>query len=363
MFGLKSVIRKNGCPMSPSIVLALALALLAARPLSAEPLPALGADPNRTTVSGLSSGAYMAGQFQVAYSHLVKGAGLVAGGPYACAHTPGSDFNPYWPLVLTWNLTRARTQCMQDGWLFSNVPSPATLFGYAKDLAERGGIDPVSGLADDKVYLFSSAADDRIETGVVEAANRFYREAGVPEANIRFEKHGRAAHAFLTEDDAPACGTPGAPYLNDCDIDQAKAILEWLMGPLQPAGTADPRSFAHFEQAPFADDPGAASLDNEGIAYVPQGCRTQPGCAVHVVFHGCKQGLAAVGERFAKGAGYARWAESNAIVLLFPQTASSAFNPDGCWDWWGYTGPRFLERDAPQMLAVKRMLDRLAERP
>jgi poly(3-hydroxybutyrate) depolymerase len=42
---------------------------------------------------------------------------------------------------------------------------------------------------------------------------------------------------------------------------------------------------------------------------------------------------------------------------------SSAVNPRGCWDWWGYTGLHFLERDAPQMLAVRRMLSRLAERP
>lgn len=349
--------------MPPSIVLILALALLAARPASAEPLPALGADSGRITVSGLSSGAYMAGQFQVAYSHLVKGAGLVAGGPYACAHTPGSEFSLYWSFVTTSNLARALTQCMQAGWLISSVPSPATLFDYAKVLAERGGIDPVSGLTDDKVYLFSSTADDRVKTSVVAAADEFYREAGVAEANIRFEKHDMAAHAFLTEADAPACGTPGAPYLNDCDIDQAKAILEWVMGPLQPADTADPRSFARFDQAPFADLHWRAGLDDEGIIYVPQSCRARPGCAVHVVFHGCKQSLAAVGERFVKGAGYARWAESNAIVLLFPQAMTSPINPDGCWDWWGYTGPRFLERGAPQMLAVKRMLDRLAEQP
>ncbi|NJM35291.1 MAG: hypothetical protein HC850_11920 [Rhodomicrobium sp.] len=46
-------------------------------------------------------------------------------------------------------------------------------------------------------------------------------------------------------------------------------------------------------------------------------------------------------------------------MLLFPQVEPTTLNPNGCWDWWGYTGPQFLERDAPQMVAVKRMLDRL----
>jgi hypothetical protein len=42
-------------------------------------------DPSGVTVSGISSGAFFAHQFHVAYSSLVKGAGIVAGGPYACA--------------------------------------------------------------------------------------------------------------------------------------------------------------------------------------------------------------------------------------------------------------------------------------
>ena len=57
------------------------------------------------------------------------------------------------------------------------------------------------------------------------------------------------------------------------------------------------------------------------------------------------------------------WAEGNRIILLFPQVRRGNLNPDGCWDWWGYSGPHFLERDAPQMVGVKRMIDRLAAAP
>ena len=48
-------------------------------------LPSFNIDINETSVSGLSSGGYMAVQFHVAYSSLVKGAGIIAGGPYFCA--------------------------------------------------------------------------------------------------------------------------------------------------------------------------------------------------------------------------------------------------------------------------------------
>jgi len=38
------------------------------------------------------------------------------------------------------------------------------------------------------------------------------------------------------------------------------------------------------------------------------------------------------------------------------------FNPRGCWDWWGYTGPDYHTHTAPQIHAVKAMLDRLGEK-
>ena len=45
-------------------------------------LPALGADPAATTVSGFSCGSFMASNLNVVYSDTFKGAGLVSGGPY-----------------------------------------------------------------------------------------------------------------------------------------------------------------------------------------------------------------------------------------------------------------------------------------
>jgi poly(3-hydroxybutyrate) depolymerase len=104
-------------------------------------------------------------------------------------------------------------------------------------------------------------------------------------------------------------------------------------------------------------------MADEGVAFIPQACVGTPGCAPHIVFHGCKQGRDRIGDRFIKESGYARWAASNRIVLLFPQVIASEANPNGCWDWWGYTGRHFLDHDAPQMVAVHRMLERLVQRP
>src|SRR5437868_9341084 len=49
-------------------------------------LSAFNVDIKETSVSGLSSGGFMAVQFDVAHSSILRGAGIIAGGPNFCAH-------------------------------------------------------------------------------------------------------------------------------------------------------------------------------------------------------------------------------------------------------------------------------------
>jgi len=63
---------------------------------------------------------------------------------------------------------------------------------------------------------------------------------------------------------------------------------------------------------------------------------------------------------FVEGSGFARWADSNRMVVLFPQVSASLVNPKGCWDWWGYTGSSYLTEQAPQIIAIWQMVERLA---
>ena len=68
-----------------------------------EPLAAFAKlDPADITVSGISSGAFFAHQFHIAFSSLVKGAGIVAGGPFGCAAQVHNITPPFGnPFVLT----------------------------------------------------------------------------------------------------------------------------------------------------------------------------------------------------------------------------------------------------------------------
>ena len=120
------------------------------------------------------------------------------------------------------------------------------------------------------------------------------------------------------------------------------------------AGTTG--EFLVFDQREFVRDLAGHGLDDSGMVYVPRACRASQGCRVHVVFHGCNQQRAKAGDAFIRDTGYANWADTNRLIVLFPQVSAGTLNPQGCWDWWGYSGADYAARSGAQISAVHRML-------
>ncbi len=112
---------------------------------AADALPQLGTTLGASSVSGLSSGAYMAGQIEVAHAKDIVGAGIVAGGPYACAETSASRAFPFWPTAVGQNAMQALYSCMKTT---MGPPNADDLVARAKELADDGAIDPLTALAD-----------------------------------------------------------------------------------------------------------------------------------------------------------------------------------------------------------------------
>lgn len=333
----------SGRPISVLRAAVLALAFPAAAAWAeADPLPAYDADPGTVTVSGVSSGGYMAVQFHVAHSGVVKGAGVIAAGPYWCAR--GSAL-------------AASTSCMAPGW-WTPLPQVELLKAEADRLARSRQIDPTANLATARVWLFSGSKDTTVAPAVVDALRRFYALYGTAIVGVTDKPAG---HAMVTEHAGNACGTSAAPFINDCDFDAAGELLKHLLGPLAAPAAGEGGRLIQFDQNAFAGGAAdAISLADLGYAYVPPACESAR-CRVHVAFHGCQQSARQIGERFVREAGYNRWADGNRLILLYPQTmARAATNPFGCWDWWGYTGAQYHTKSGPQLRAVKAMLDRLA---
>lgn len=331
----------------------------AAATKDAPALPGYQADLSQTTVSGLSSGGFMAAQFAVAYSATVAGAGIIAGGPYFCSGQPGHF--PYIPY-----LTNALTTCMNPGESQVAPPVASELLRAANDFARASLIDDTANLKRQRVYLFSGTKDRTVTRPVVEQVSQFYQLAGTPAAQIRFVDNVGAGHAILTDSNADKpCAVTESPFINDCDYVQARDILQHLYPDLQPSsGTLTGKVIA-FNQRSFIQN-SYSSMNNTGYAYIPKACDSES-CRVHVVFHGCLQTTQAIGNRFYTSTGYNQVADANKIIVLYPQAEPSPispYNPKGCWDFWGYTSvnpidPAFYRKSGTQMQAVKGMLDRL----
>ena len=319
-----------------------------------DPLPAYGADATEVTVSGVSSGGFMAVQYHVAHSGRVKGVGAVAGGPYYCAQG---------------NVWMAYYNCLTPS---AALPSVALLKADADAFARASLIDATDGLAAARVWLFSGTRDRTVAPAVVDAARQFYALYKPPAGNLVLVADRPAGHAMVTESAGAACGTTAPPYINDCDYDAAGELLKHLLGALEPPAAQETGRIIRFDQRPFAGgDAYAISLADSGYAFVPRACELER-CRVHVAFHGCRQSVQAVGERFVREAGYNRWADANRLIVLYPQTIarngpgyqglrwSFVFNPRGCWDWWGYTDAQYHTRAGRQIRAVAAMVDWLA---
>jgi len=299
----------------------------------------------------------MAVQFHVAYSRTVRGAGVLAAGPYYCAQ--GSAWT-------------ARYNCMQPG-AWTAMPGTAVLVTQTQILARGGLVDDLANLRTSRVWLFSGRNDDTVRPAVVDALADYYARF-VPAGQIAQVRDVGAGHAMITTDFGSACNTTASPYLNDCDFDAAGVLLAHLYGSLLAPSTQPHGELLRFGQVEFAKSPCAVIIGDEGFVYVPQICRAG-GCRVHVAFHGCAQGKEQIDEQFARHAGYNRWADTNQIVVLYPQAiarygwgpwpwpTSFVFNPNGCWDWWGYTGVNYHTKAGAQIRAVKAMLDRLGSQP
>jgi poly(3-hydroxybutyrate) depolymerase len=308
---------------------------------AADPLPHMQLDPTGTTVSGLSSGAYMAVQVHVANSSSIIGAGVVAGGPYFCAEG---------------QLHIALNRCMQT---FLGQPDALALLTRARTIAAAGRIDPLENLAKDRVYLFSGTRDATVTQPVMDAARDFYRLAGIGEHAIKYVNDIPAGHAFIVEEARNPCGITESPFINDCDYDQAGDLLRHLYGTLAPPEEMREGNLLTFDQSEYLADPETHGMASMGFVYRPSACVEGERCRLHIAFAGCKQTVADIGDLFARTTGFNRWAESNRLVILYPQSSASAGNPNGCWDWWGYDDPTYHTKSGRQMTAIAKMAARL----
>lgn len=314
----------------------LSLLFLPAAVHAADALKPYNIDKQNISISGVSSGAFMATQMEVAYSATFSGAGAVAGGIYWCAK---GDSN------------RAQTVCMTG----PEQVKPQEYADQARQWEAQGAIDPLANLSRHKVFVFASTKDLVIKPLHSDKLAEFYSLFGVIPVRAQSTV---AAHGFPTLDQGNSCALGFLPWLLKCNYDGAGDILKTLHGNLQVRGAFDSNHLRKFDQAEF-DKSGY--FYPEGWVYIPEACERGEKCALHVALHGCQMNPDFIQDKFARLAGYNEWAETSNIIILYPQSKKiSGSNPYACWDWYGFTGQDYALKSGAQMGALKAMIDRLA---
>ncbi|KAM3926880.1 poly(3-hydroxybutyrate) depolymerase-like [Leptodactylus fuscus] len=293
------------------------------------------------SVSGLSAGSYMASQFHVAQSKRVIGAGLFAGGPYYCAQ--GS-------------LISATNACMK---LPTSI-NVATLQSKAQSYVNSLLVDPLSNLANSKVFIFSGTRDNVVVPGVVKKQEEFYASYITNPGGIKTVYDIAAQHGMPTDFYGGACGSTNLDYINNCDYNGAYEALNHIYGGLQKpsSGAQLTGQLILFDQTEFFKlaAPSTYGMDTAGYIYVPAACQSGAQCKLHIVFHGCLQAREKLGDKYARYTGYNQVADLNNFIILYPQAKSNMSNPNGCWDWWGYSSIAYANKNGYQMTGIERMM-------
>lgn len=303
-------------------------------------LPELGLSREGITLSGLSSGAFMAIQLQVIHSDIFQGAASFAGGIFGCAE---GDVN------------KARNLCMKD----PHKIDTQKYIDKTKNFAKNKKIAKIENLANKPIYIFGGTKDSVVR---LEGAYRIKEFMDAFSANTIIKTDLPSEHGFPTLNQGQKCDKMGEPWIQNCGFDGAGESLQALYGKLEaPVKTVNPINLTTFDQRDFSTLTNF--LYDEGYVYIPSGCRQEknPSCRLHIAFHGCVQGPEYSQDLFPKTAGINEWAEANKIVVLYPSAKTGGMNLKGCWDWFGYSGSNYLTKDGEQVKALMKMIDVLIE--
>lgn len=294
-------------------------------------------DKTKTAVVGISSGGFMAADVLVAFSKTFHYAAVYAGGVYDCA----AD-----------SLNTAELDCMDA---FASELSASE--SYLNQQSSAGTIDNESNLSGDKAYLWSGTADTTVKQAGMNDLNTEFQHYGV---STKYDNGYPAQHGWESPYGEVACGTSSSPYMIDCsNYDSEQTWLSFFYGTLNAKNTGTLNgSLINFDQTPYGG--GANSLDTNGWIFVPQSCANGTQCKLVVALHGCLQGQAQIGTKFITESGIDQWADANNVIVLYPYAVeTSGSNPNGCWDWWGYTNSSYALQSGVQMQFLINMVNHL----
>lgn len=309
---------------------------------------------NFITLSGFSSGGSFAQQVYLSYSSLIHGIAVFSHTYYRCGPVTTSQLE-------------YDTACTRLGNRhISQLYDPNNALNDIQNYYSQRLIENPANLLNKPLYVYAGTRNWLF------TADMSLRILQVFEPYIRNPKVIRTVvqDANLTlptaRADYPPCnGPPNSLQLSNCGLSGPLDSLQFLLGESairQPATEIQLEPLLTFDQSEFfyGANGGRYDMDSVGYLYIPRLCRSnQVDCLLHFYFHGCSVGRQYVGEGHVRNSGYLEVAETNGIIMVFPQAVASAENDIGCWDTYGFTGPLYATQRGSQVTAVRNMISRI----
>jgi pimeloyl-ACP methyl ester carboxylesterase len=299
-------------------------------------------EPARTTtISGISSGGFMAVQMATIFSDRFAGVGTAAGGVYFCAQTHfteqlsrrgnasfllfgpsskamaegldnlaaisqlkplanevlASDFivplfqNPIY--VAEEVCMRDPTRVHQSDLLHASSMTAEMNLDFMKVFEKEKLIAPTRNIRSQRVFLSHGKVDHVLNPGMLERLEQYYRHFGVSDKQLKVVL-GEGGHNYPTDREGLLdCATEGVPYVASCKVDLAGRLLAHVLDRSLKRGKVNPAHLYRVSQQVLANrtkDPAFAnSVGEYGYLYANSFCLDNPGrCDIHVALHGCK---------------------------------------------------------------------------
>jgi len=292
----------------------------------------------------------MASQVFIAHSDTFSGLAMVAGPAYGCSQ--GTPFGAI--------------RCIQH--------PKQTMMEEALDriteLYRKELIASPSNIRTSKIFILHGGIDSLVASENAQVnLELFSHLSSLTSVKLHIESY--MEHTFPTSQPTGiSCGERVSPFISQCPVDAAQMLLEHLDSQTSPLDlqiqtqttVRFPGSLQTFSQSDY-DLSRLAHLYDRGHIYIPPACHKGKSCGLHITLHGCEQSPEKIDDLFVHLTSYTVEAQARNLVVLFPSVKKSLYNPKGCWDWWGYTGPLYLTRQAPQIRAIKAMTEALITNP
>lgn len=275
---------------------------------------------NASYVTGVSSGAYMAGQLHVAYASHFSGAALFAGGPYYCAKGD-VDIGLY---------------TCAESLPITNIDLPL-LESLSSNWSASGLNDDISHLQGQPVWVHHGLVDFTVWARVTDALVSYYQHFG---SNVVYHNTTITNHAWISPYGPVECDLFESPYIANCGFDAEEIFLSVLFGSVNaPAETLTGTLYSFSQDyyvnktwSPTYTEASGIDMDTNGFLYVPAACAKGAKCRLVSVFHGCQMGYYAINLDLVNYANMNQYADTNNFVVLYPQAIATdelGPNPEG----------------------------------